>query len=375
VKDLPKIYHPFVVELWYAIAGICKATYWTRTWIVQETILARTLLLFFGSTKVLSSTCFKWCDTIKQAVVRDANIRFANMRFDDAKMQADLLESSRAISRSTAYYLLFTKAKLGTNMTPKLRLCELLASYKNQKCFDPGDKVYGMLSVASDCQNTRADYSKTRSDLFFEMSRFHGNDAQFACDLQQSLRLTHDELVRGSSVRTKIDFYKFSLWPCRLVQGLLASKVVSFRGSSRGQFQQFVLIGLADVDKEMYRPSDKWNKKPPISKQCYIQSWAFVVTSNDTQTGDVVMRFRDTAVYFVCRPTGERLERLGRAYLLGIFSPFFFTLNTLPARPSTSIGECSTTSSTCRFFLFLASRKNITPQCSVKMHSNRAMNA
>jgi hypothetical protein len=124
VKDLPKISHPFVVELWYAIASTCKATYWTRTWIFQETILARTLLLFFGSTKVLSSTFFKWCDTIKQAVVRDMNLRF-----DDAKMQADLLESSRAIPRSTAYYLLFTKAKLGTNMTPKLRLCELLASY------------------------------------------------------------------------------------------------------------------------------------------------------------------------------------------------------------------------------------------------------
>jgi hypothetical protein len=88
------------------------------------------------------------------------------------------------------------------------------------------------------------------------MLRFRGNDAQFTCDLQQSLRLTRDELVRGISVRTKTDFYKFSLWPCGPVQGLLASKMVSFRGSSRGQIQQYVLIGLADVDK-MYRPSDK----------------------------------------------------------------------------------------------------------------------
>lgn len=35
------------------------------------------------------------------------------------------------------------------------------------------------------------------------------------------------------------------------------------------------------------------------------------------------MHFRDAAVYFVCQPTGKKLEPLGHTYLLGIFSTLF----------------------------------------------------
>jgi hypothetical protein len=51
-------------DSWAAIAYLCQSTYWSRTWIVQETMLARRLPLRLSSGELSWESFIHWCDLI-----------------------------------------------------------------------------------------------------------------------------------------------------------------------------------------------------------------------------------------------------------------------------------------------------------------------
>ena len=53
----------------------------------------------------------------------------------------------------------------------KATLCELIKEYKDSLCTEPSDKVYALLSLASDRDDERApiaDYNKSAMDVYGE---------------------------------------------------------------------------------------------------------------------------------------------------------------------------------------------------------------
>jgi hypothetical protein len=57
----------------------------------------------------------------------------------------------------------------------KSRLVDLLISFQNCKCTEPRDKIYALLSLATDCQNgeLKADYSKSLSAIYADVMQLY----------------------------------------------------------------------------------------------------------------------------------------------------------------------------------------------------------
>lgn len=80
-------------------------------------------------------------------------------------------------------------------------LARLLVAFQNSQCTDPRDKVFALLGLADDCEDTKivADYSKPVDTVYQDvMLAFEfGDPVLFSQMLQQSLR-AHRDLHRGS---------------------------------------------------------------------------------------------------------------------------------------------------------------------------------
>ncbi|KAH8742386.1 heterokaryon incompatibility protein-domain-containing protein [Hyaloscypha finlandica] len=131
---------------WDHIRHMCRNSYWTRLWIVQEIGLARNLRIHWGSDHI------EWDD-------------FANCY---PVLPNDL-------QRSITFQLVRQRmARDGLNCFLK----DLLETCKGSLCLDPRDKVYGLLGLADDCRegNLTADYSKSLFDVYEDVIRFqYGN--------------------------------------------------------------------------------------------------------------------------------------------------------------------------------------------------------
>jgi hypothetical protein len=146
-----------------AILTLCQRTYWKRLWIIQELQAAKRIELYCGS-KVMA-----WA-TFRRVVGEKYLWKLLDEWLD--------LRASDSITSSPAGVLV--RRKRSTTSTLK----RLLYLHANSQCEDPRDKIYGLLSLASDCQNggLRPDYSISTCQLYH-------NTMLWCCDTSPSARI------------------------------------------------------------------------------------------------------------------------------------------------------------------------------------------
>ena len=112
-------------------AALCLDPYWDRVWIIQEIGKARNLKVCFDEISL------PWSDFILK--IKNDSPNHAITNYGPLRINEQL------------------KTKYGRGHT----LVNLLESYKESKCEDPRDKIYGFIGLASDCHGFPIDYTKS----------------------------------------------------------------------------------------------------------------------------------------------------------------------------------------------------------------------
>ena len=152
-----------------AVSFLNKRPYWRRAWIKQELILAKDITVYCGC-RVQSGESFFWFATF---------------------LTIDLAEG---------YDDYMSKVYIHRCSKPET-LEELLHRYNNSECFDRRDRVFALLSMASDCKGLESrlvDYSLSVPALFFAFIAHlkPSNLLGFATNLQDVLGVRRVELLK-----------------------------------------------------------------------------------------------------------------------------------------------------------------------------------
>ena len=154
---------------WVNFEDLCKRKFWKRTWVVQELLLAQSVVICIGDIQIM------WDDI--SAMMEFWTQKFQSLVNEVLAQEADLIHSFIQLMKTSGA---IRHRPLGT----------LLTRYRAQECLDPRDKVYAMLSLATDCEGVEPDYTKNRLDLFFEL----GDIVDDHSTLRSSLGIPVDEI-------------------------------------------------------------------------------------------------------------------------------------------------------------------------------------
>lgn len=127
--------------------------YWTRTWIVQEFLLARDVVFVCGSNELDWQTTKRFLNHIRESI---------NVADDKVNYWHDF-------TRSPAYLLMKQK---DSDERPESSLLTLLIRNQYTECHDPRDKVYAMLGLATETEagkKIQVSYTKDRRRLLVEV--------------------------------------------------------------------------------------------------------------------------------------------------------------------------------------------------------------
>jgi hypothetical protein len=163
-----------------AILTLCQRTYWKRLWIIQELQAAKRIELYCGS-KVMAWATFK-------RVVGEKHLWKLLDKWLDSYVS---VKCGGSVTSSPAGVLV--RRKRSTTSTLK----KLLYLHANSQCEDPRDKIYGLLSLASDCQNggLRPDYSISTCQLYH-------NTMLWCCDTSPSAKI--EQVLNFSTLLLRI---------------------------------------------------------------------------------------------------------------------------------------------------------------------------
>jgi hypothetical protein len=143
----------YQVSAWKAIDFLFRRSYWERTWVIQEIQLARNVHIYCGDH------AFDW-------LAGSAFFDFVHQSRDQhLQTEPQTLPMKQRVLQSPAVQLLDS-----TRLFQKraMTLKHLLYHYENSKCRESRDKIYGLLTLASDCNNgeIKPDYSKPLQGVY-----------------------------------------------------------------------------------------------------------------------------------------------------------------------------------------------------------------
>jgi hypothetical protein len=142
-----------------ALLAWFRRDYWTRTWVVQEFLLARDLSVVCGNSIVQWQALRQFC---------------SDVQFEANKWRVSKQTSIEwlAFTQQAAYGLIMQRAHGKPSQMPLFRL---LVRNKDTECYDPRDKIYALLNLASDCNAPRTiqvDYERDPQLLVIDVLDF-----------------------------------------------------------------------------------------------------------------------------------------------------------------------------------------------------------
>ena len=164
---------------WILFRKLCEAEYWSRTWIIQEILLAKKIQMIVEKEEI-SWDVFTYPLRLSENVNSGARILMNVERLTNSTLNGletleslpMLMASQRARTSSMQQHnKRFEKLdRLQPRSTP---LLELLRAFEGSKCVAIHDKVYALLSLCSDCRDFPVDYTTSRAqlcrDLYFHV--------------------------------------------------------------------------------------------------------------------------------------------------------------------------------------------------------------
>ena len=135
------------IETSEALAGWARREYWFRTWVVQEFLLAKDVIVLCGTSQVSWSELDLFCQKV------DSNIQ--RLPF---------------FAQSRAHRLIKQRSSRDFRKKP---LFQLVLENGDTRCEDTRDKIYAMLALAGteDHPSVAVDYNRSRTELFLDALR------------------------------------------------------------------------------------------------------------------------------------------------------------------------------------------------------------
>jgi Heterokaryon incompatibility protein (HET) len=140
------------------VVQMCRCRYWSRRWIVQEILLARDVTIMCGENDL------SWSD-----------LRRFSLRYLRSPVQYEF-DSLKGLDK-TIPFIMSRHTGVFTNEVQKVStIRELLVDFSGTDCEVFHDKVYSLLSLASDGDNIAVDYGCLPHELFYRaLSRDSGS--------------------------------------------------------------------------------------------------------------------------------------------------------------------------------------------------------
>lgn len=158
----------------HSVENLLHRPYWSRLWIVQEFVLAQSLLLVCGSYAIPSTAL---TDLIYIS------------ELPGWLFEPSVITIPRSVSR------LFTtrnERKAGVTFSlPEIQMISLLREFSAMECENSRDKVYGLLGLCDRKVQINIDYTKSSDEVFREvfttLSYFKGYDELWFLQLAKDM--------------------------------------------------------------------------------------------------------------------------------------------------------------------------------------------
>lgn len=153
-------------EHWSDLAALCQTEYWSRVWIIQETVLASKLILHCEDSDESTTSKLDWKDFMQVCHA-----------LADLPASWPISESVLAVRESLPLRL-DSRRSSHSKASP---IESLLAIFEDSKCSEPQDKIYGLLSLADNGfkDAITVNYSMTMFEVYV--------DVIWACDAEKLL--------------------------------------------------------------------------------------------------------------------------------------------------------------------------------------------
>ena len=200
--------------------AICQMPYWTRTWIVQEVLLARKLEIVCDRHHFPLASFSNVIDLLLSPasnVLLDRALSGSTSEDDLALSLAPRRSVYRQqIYASSAYQHIRSRnpetrverTPIAVDWRPGFDLCELLQKYAATRCSDIRDRVFSLLSLVTKGPAFGVQYNDTVLDLIIRACRYFYGDARLFGLLVKSLQVTDKHLkdyVTAHSTTTAVD--------------------------------------------------------------------------------------------------------------------------------------------------------------------------
>ena len=134
-----------------ALERLCSVSYWERLWVVQEIVLAKSIVVYCGS----------WNRTWSE--FRDLYWSMLKRRFGTRNRATSSIGAEKFFRYTDS-----TDDRTKITWKRKLQLHEALDIFGAQKCYDLRDKVYGLLGLLESVSIT-PDYSKSIEEVYADI--------------------------------------------------------------------------------------------------------------------------------------------------------------------------------------------------------------
>ena len=179
--DTDGLFASVVAELsdiseWKALDLILQRSWWCRTWVVQECVVARSVIMLCGSREISFTDLTKAVLLIEE--LKDHRVMSECVSKVNTAPVSELLTSRTRTAQVRAEGELAWEPVFGFD-----GLSKVLSRYRTRHSTDPRDKVYALLRISRDIRDAarvpacyinpiRIDYSKSVEDIYYECASF-----------------------------------------------------------------------------------------------------------------------------------------------------------------------------------------------------------
>jgi hypothetical protein len=289
------IYWKGVVE---ALKNVRDRPYWTRTWIVQEILLAPDVIVFCGE----SSVSWKRLMDLFSAK-KSLDLPF---EFDGRPFQLEQMRKNNSSSKNG-------KPEEGID------LLDLVSLVSETNCSDPHDKIYGVLSLSTPSVSSSftVDYSEQLGSLFWRTLASSMKEVLAIEDWEmiETLRLAldlswHDlyKIAHGSNT-AKSSCLKLETMRMSLFFSGTVVKVKKFHHVQIRNAWSFKFVAESNVCSSDNNVTESFSSTGSRGDE------EFGLTTVRLKRGDLVYRFKLSRIFMIFRPSpaGTRPVPVGGA--------------------------------------------------------------
>jgi hypothetical protein len=166
-----KTHHTSVQEWdpgWASFLRMCKRTYWTRLWIIQELLMARKIVIQCSDHKLDWTTFEAFFAKIESHPVKTERQSYPSI-FRHIRDETEILKVLAELEELVSFKIFMQRRdrRFGEQISSVHTLFELFCAHRNAACEQLHDRLFGLLSLCRQCcqEALHIDYGTPLSDL------------------------------------------------------------------------------------------------------------------------------------------------------------------------------------------------------------------